>query len=72
MDEIDVATNNIERDMDIKLAEQRRLAAAIPKGDWGECGFCGGHFSRVVPVIDPKTDETVCSCGRCRDQRGIK
>jgi hypothetical protein len=46
-------------------------AAAIPVGQPGECHYCGEDFTRVVMVVDPKTEDAVHSCGRCRDKRGL-
>ena len=43
-----------------KVAEIRRRADAIPKGEPGECIECGLEFSRVVHGY----------CGRCRDALG--
>lgn len=70
-DEIDVTTERMDNELSLILANASRLAAAIPKGYPGDCYFCGESFSRVVKVIDPRTDNYVDSCGRCRDARGI-
>jgi hypothetical protein len=71
-DEIDATNERMEKESALIEADMRRKATEIPKGAPGECYFCGEDFARVVEVIDPVTEAKVCSCGRCRDRRGIK
>jgi len=67
-DEIDATNERIEKETALFEAEARRQAAEIPKGEPGECFYCGEHFARVVYI--PSVDE--CACGRCRDKRGLE
>ena len=70
-DEIDMTQDRIDNETALLVNDVCRCAAAIPQGEPGECYYCGEHFARVVVVTDPKTEDSVSSCGRCRDHRGI-
>lgn len=70
-DEVDATAERMEKESALIEADMRRKAADIPKGEPGECWYCGEEFARVVEVIDPATENKVCSCGRCRDKRGL-
>lgn len=71
-DEIDATTERCERESALILGDICRKAQQIPAGQPGECWYCGEEFARVVEVVDPATQDKVCSCGRCRDKRGLK
>lgn len=60
IDVLDVATQEAERDRELRVAEIRRRAAAIPDGEPGDCNYCGLYFTRIVDG----------HCGRCRDLLG--
>lgn len=70
-DDADVTGERMDKESVLFEAEVRRQAALIPKGEPGECYYCGEEFNRVVEVVDPATLDKVCSCGRCRDKRGL-
>lgn len=58
-DEFDRASEREQEARDAALAATRRAAAAMPKGEPGECDHCGEYFVRLV-----------CGrCGFCRDGR---
>lgn len=67
-DEIDATNDRIEKESALFEAEVRRQAAQIPKGEAGECHYCGEYFARVVYVESVE----VHACGRCRDKRGLE
>ncbi len=54
MDEIDIANDKAQADLERSIAEARK---PIPEGEPGECQGCGEFFSRIVRGY----------CGRCRD-----
>lgn len=70
-DEIDATADRMDNELALTVRDACRVAAAIPKGQPGECHYCGEHFARVVTVTDPASGDKVESCGRCRDRRGI-
>lgn len=54
-DEIDIANDKAQADLDRAIAEASRpLATGAP----GECDFCGEWFSRLIGG----------ACGACRDR----
>lgn len=70
-DFIDETVERVDKETALIVGDLCKRAAMIPKGEPGECFYCGEDFARVVEVMDPATYETVCSCGRCRDKRGL-
>lgn len=70
-DEVDLTNDRIAADVARDVGEICRKASSIPKGEPGECHYCGEEFARVVEVIDPVTEDKVCACGRCRDKRKL-
>jgi RNA polymerase-binding transcription factor DksA len=56
-DQFDHASEREQSDRDRALAAARAAAAAIPKGEPGECQDCGEYFARLVGG----------RCGFCRD-----
>ncbi|WP_322999985.1 conjugal transfer protein TraR [Castellaniella sp.] len=58
-DEFDRASEREQQARDAALAATRRAAAAMPKGEPGECDRCGEYFVRLVGGL----------CGFCRDGR---
>lgn len=71
-DEVDQTNERIECEQALIIGEVCRCACNIPKGEPGDCYYCGETFTRVIAVEDPATGDEVNSCGRCRDQRGIR
>lgn len=70
-DPIDQTADRMEVEADLSIRKICQQAAAIPPGRPGDCFYCGEYFPRVIFVTDPRTGESVESCGRCRDKRGI-
>ena len=58
-DEFDRASAREQEERDAALAATRLAAAAMPKGEPGECDHCGEYFARLVGGM----------CGFCRDGR---
>lgn len=58
-DEFDRASEREHEAREAALATTRRAAAAMPKGEPGECERCGEYFARLVSGL----------CGFCRDGR---
>lgn len=58
-DIIDHAADREQQEREGALASVRAAAAAMPKGEPGECDGCGEHFARLVDGL----------CGFCRDGR---
>jgi predicted Zn-ribbon and HTH transcriptional regulator len=61
MDDADRADLFIESVIDDHVKEAMRKAADIPKGESGECHWCGYEFNRIVNG----------ACGKCRDKFGL-
>lgn len=59
-DDVDRTAKDLELLDQAAINEIRRRAAAIPKGEAGECHHCGDLFIRLVRN----------HCGRCRDLLG--
>jgi hypothetical protein len=57
MDDADLSQAKTEVLEAADIAEVRRRAAAIPKGEPGDCDLCGEWFGRLVKGV----------CARCRD-----
>lgn len=57
-DDADIADQRIEERISDGINESSRYVAAMPKGEAGECEYCGNAFSRVVDGL----------CGHCRDR----
>ena len=57
MDDADLSQAKTEVLEAADIAEVRRRAAAIPKGEPGDCDLCGELFGRLVKGV----------CARCRD-----
>jgi hypothetical protein len=57
-DEFDRASEREQADRDRALNNARAAAAAMPKGEPGECEGCGEYFARLVGGL----------CGFCRDR----
>lgn len=70
-DEVEMTAERMEKEEALLVGDIQRKAKLIPKGEPGECYYCGEEFARVVEVVDPATYDKVCSCGRCRDKRGL-
>lgn len=66
-DEIDVTNDRVENETALLVADVTRKAAMIPKGEPGECFYCGEYFARVVFIASINE----CACGKCRDKRGL-
>lgn len=60
-DPIDKAQEAVENHGQGEIEKIRQAAASIPKGEPGECHYCGEEFSRLVGG----------ACGRCRDKYGL-
>jgi hypothetical protein len=58
-DELDRASEREQAERDRMLAAATAAAAAMPKGEPGDCDGCGEFFTRLVDGL----------CGRCRDRR---
>lgn len=58
MDDIDATNERTQAEEAAAVAAARKAAAAIPKGEPGECEYCGYKFTRLVNG----------ACGRCRDE----
>lgn len=58
MDEVDTANKLIETLAEKDVAFIRYKAAQMPKGETGECEYCGEHSQRIVNG----------ACARCRDK----
>lgn len=58
MDIIDEAQDTILRENDSLLSQAHEIAANIPKGEPGECDYCGVDSPRLVRGI----------CAPCRDE----
>lgn len=58
MDEVDLSNERSQEHEAASIAAQRAKAANIPKGEPGECDYCGKYFERLVNG----------ACGRCRDE----
>lgn len=54
----DITDERVQVSLDADIAAIQRAAAAIPKGEPGECEYCGEHFPRLVFGV----------CARCRDK----
>lgn len=67
-DEIDATNERVENETALIVADVSRKAAAIPKGEAGDCSLCGEYFARVVFVASIGE----YACGRCRDRRGLQ
>jgi hypothetical protein len=59
MDDVDFANERVTEMEQDKINQIRRSAAAIPKGEPGDCDGCGEYFTRTVGGY----------CARCRDKR---
>lgn len=57
MDDADLSQAKTEVLEAADIAEVRRRAAAMPKGEPGDCDMCGEWFGRLVKGV----------CARCRD-----
>ena len=57
MDDADLSQAKTEVLEAADIAEVRRRAAAMPKGEPGDCEMCGEWFGRLVKGV----------CARCRD-----
>ncbi|URA06846.1 hypothetical protein QAY90_gp15 [Xanthomonas phage Langgrundblatt2] len=66
-DEIDATNDRIENETALIVGDVCKRAAMIPKGEPGECFFCGEYFARVVFIASINE----CACGKCRDRRGL-
>lgn len=58
MDDADIASVRLEISEAAGVAEVQRRAAAIPKGEPGDCDRCGEPNPRLVNGV----------CSRCRDK----
>lgn len=61
-DEVDSTNDRIIVDVARDVAEICRKAGDIPKGEPGECAYCGEYKARVISVQDGEL-----ACGGCRD-----
>lgn len=61
MDDADLSQAKTEVLEAADIAEVRRRAAAMPKGEPGDCDMCGEWFGRLVKGV----------CARCRDKNGL-
>ena len=57
-DDADRADQRIEESISDGINESSRYVASMPKGEPGECSYCGGNFARVVDEL----------CGHFRDR----
>ena len=57
-DEVDIANDKIEKEMEARLAKRYD----IPPGKPGDCDLCGEWSGRLIDG----------ACAPCRDKRGIK
>lgn len=62
MDDVDLSNDRAQNHEEAAIAAVRAKAADIPKGEPGECNYCGEYFERLVNG----------ACGRCRDEYKIK
>lgn len=60
-DEADMSEAAEQVHKDARIAEVREQAARIPKGEPGDCRWCGEFSQRLVNR----------SCAPCRDKRGL-
>ncbi len=60
-DIVDIANEFEELITENNLAHIRGKASEIPKGEAGECDYCGEWYPRIVDG----------GCARCRDKRGL-
>lgn len=61
-DQVDDATEAEESRMNAILKDARKNAAAIPRGEPGDCDLCGEHSMRLVHGV----------CAPCRDRYKLK
>lgn len=61
MDDADLSQAKTEVLEAADIAEVRRRAAAMPKGEPGDCDMCGEWSGRLVKGV----------CARCRDKHGL-
>lgn len=62
MDETDYANDLVMREANDAINEHRRKAALIPKGNPGECAYCGEWSGRLVNGV----------CAPCRERYKMK
>lgn len=58
-DQLDQAARLEERERSRGIEASRQAAASMPKGEEGDCDYCGEHFTRLVGGL----------CGFCRDDK---
>lgn len=58
MDDVDFVQETQEKIHEARLERARLRATEMPKGEPGECDYCGEYFTRLVNG----------ACGRCRDE----
>lgn len=61
-DEADLGSDRELEDTARALAAARATAERIPKGEPGDCDFCGEWSGRLVQGV----------CAPCRDKRGLE
>jgi len=61
-DQVDDATETEESRMNAILKDARKKAAAIPRGEPGDCDLCGEYTGRLVHGV----------CAPCRDRYHLK
>lgn len=68
----DITDERSESEMANEIQYRRTLAESQLSGYPGECFFCGEHFERVVPVVEPLDGGKESACGRCRDKHNLR
>jgi len=58
VDDVDFANDKADKEKDNIISHRRFLAERMPKGNAGECIYCGEYFERIVHG----------ACARCRDR----
>ena len=61
-DEADMSDKRIEDAVTDAVEWASKAVAAMPKGEAGECTYCGWHVKRLVGG----------ACGHCRDRFGLR
>lgn len=60
-DEVDGIVDREQAILDAQVHTAASKAALIPKGEPGDCRWCGERFTRLI----------LQACARCRDRRGL-
>lgn len=60
-DDVDLTANREELILDANIQHVLKQAAKMPKGEPGECRYCGEESPRLVGG----------ACARCRDKRHL-